>query len=96
MREQMLTTLEAAKVLRVHAKTLQRWDRTGELKAERSPSGRILYKESVILTVINIEKLSHEQEIVQDLMTIIHCYSSRLYGLRNHRKIVKDALANDH
>ena len=46
------------------------------------------------LTVINIEKLSPEQEMVQDLMTIIHCFSSRLYGLRNYKKIVKDAIAN--
>lgn len=197
MKEQMLTTSEAAKVLRVHVKTLQRWDRTGELKAERSPSGRRLYKESAIksmlrigcedvkrkiiaycrvssqsqrpdlknqkeaieqfclssakpnveyieeiggglnfkrkkflelidslpeiseiiiahkdrlsrfgfdllehlcikndttLTVLNIEKLSPEQEMVQDLMTIIHCFSSRLYGLRNYKKDVKKAL----
>jgi predicted site-specific integrase-resolvase len=50
-------------------------------------------KNNVELTVINIEKLSPEQEMVQDLMTIIHCFSSRLYGLRNYRKIVKDALS---
>lgn len=192
----MLTTSEAARILRVHVKTMQRWDRSGELVAERSPSGRRLYKEGAIkamiglggpiesrrivaycrvssqaqrpdlknqreaieqfclasaksnveyveevggglnfkrkkflelldslpeiseviiahkdrlarfgfdllphlcvknrtkLTVINIEKLSPEQEMVQDLMTIIHCFSSRLYGLRNYRKIVKDA-----
>ena len=195
--EQMLTTSEAAIILRRHVKTLQRWDRLGLLKAERSPSGRRLYnknaiaaflgitafktvrktvaycrvssqaqkpdlknqreaieqfclasakpnveyveeiggglnfkrkkfldlldslpevseiiiahkdrlarfgfdllkhlcdKNNVTLTVINIEKLSPEQEMVQDLMTIIHCFSSRLYGLRNYRKIVKQAL----
>jgi excisionase family DNA binding protein len=202
MEEQMLTTSEAAKILRVHVKTMQRWDRSGELIAERSPSGRRLYRESAIkalvglggpnknrkiiaycrvssqaqkpdlknqreaieqfclasaksnveyveeiggglnfkrkkflelfdrvssgdveeiiiahkdrlarfgfdlllhmcsnnktkLTVINIEKLSPEQEMVQDLMTIIHCFSSRLYGLRNYKKIVKDAITND-
>jgi predicted site-specific integrase-resolvase len=46
------------------------------------------------LLVINSEKLSPEQEMVQDLMTIIHCFSSRLYGLRNYRKSLKEALAN--
>lgn len=199
MKEQMLTTSEAAKILRVHVKTLQRWDRSGELVAERSPSGRRLYKESVIrsmlgfdsdvgkrcviaycrvssqaqkpdlknqrsaieqfclsaakpnveyveeiggglnfkrkkfleimdnvsaglveeiiiahkdrlvrfgfdliqhicdrnqtkLTVINIERLSPEQEMVQDLMTIIHCFSSRLYGLRNYKKTLRGAI----
>jgi hypothetical protein len=32
--------------------------------------------------VLNQERLSPEQEMVQDLMTIVHCFSSRLYGLR--------------
>jgi predicted site-specific integrase-resolvase len=44
------------------------------------------------LLVINSEKLSPEQEMVQDLMTIVHCFSSRLYGLRNYRKTLKEAL----
>lgn len=193
--KQLLTTVEAATILRRHVKTLQRWDRSGILKAQRSPSGRRLYRKDILdsflgnnevkrkiiaycrvssqaqkpdlknqreaieqyclssakanveyieeiggglnfkrkkfldimdslseiseiiiahkdrlsrfgfdllqhmcdknntlLTVINIEKLSPEQEMVQDLMTIIHCFSSRLYGLRNYRKIVKQAL----
>lgn len=44
------------------------------------------------LLVLNTEKLSPEQEMVQDLMAITHCFSSRLYGLRNYRKALKDAL----
>jgi putative resolvase len=48
-----------------------------------------------ILTVINIEKLSPEQEMVQDLMTIIHCFSSRLYGLRDYRKALTSALKQE-
>ena len=44
------------------------------------------------LLVLNNEALSPEQEMVQDLMTIIHCFSSRLYGLRNYRKNLKEAL----
>lgn len=42
--------------------------------------------------VLNNETLSPEQEMVQDLMTIIHCFSSRLYGLRNYKKTLKEAL----
>jgi putative resolvase len=30
--------------------------------------------------------------MVQDLMTIVHCFSSRLYGLRNYRKALTEAL----
>lgn len=42
--------------------------------------------------VINTEQVSPEQEMVQDLIAITHCFSSRLYGLRNYRKALKDAL----
>jgi predicted site-specific integrase-resolvase len=44
------------------------------------------------LLVINVEQVSPEQEMVQDLMAITHCFSSRLYGLRNYRKALKEAL----
>ncbi len=44
------------------------------------------------LLVIDSEKLSPEVEMTQDLMTIVHCFSSRLYGLRNYRKALKEAL----
>jgi putative resolvase len=47
------------------------------------------------LLVLNQERLSPEQEMVQDLMTIIHCFSSRLYGLRNYKKKLKEALEQD-
>ena len=46
------------------------------------------------MLVLNQERLSPEQEIVQDLMTIVHCFSSRLYGLRNYRKKLDEALKN--
>lgn len=44
------------------------------------------------LLILNTERLSPEQEMVNDLMTIIHCFSSRLYGLRNYRKALQKAL----
>jgi len=45
--------------------------------------------------VLNQERLSPEQEMVQDLMTIVHCFSSRLYGLRNYRKKLNEALKEE-
>ena len=46
---------------------------------------------------MNTESLSPETEMVQDLMAIVHGFSSRLYGLRNYRKTLKEALAHgDH
>lgn len=47
------------------------------------------------LVVMNTEELSPEQELVQDLITITHCFSSRLYGLRNYQKALKKAIADD-
>ena len=50
-----------------------------------------LAKHNCELVILNNEKMSPEQEMVEDLMTIIHSFSSRLYGLRNYRKSLKDA-----
>src|SRR6266566_5244038 len=47
------------------------------------------------LVVMNSETLSPEQELVQDLITITRCFSSRLYGLRNYRKALQKALKDD-
>jgi putative resolvase len=38
------------------------------------------------ITVVNQESLSPQQEMVEDLMAIIHCFSCRLYGLRRYKK----------
>ena len=47
------------------------------------------------LVVMNQESLSPEQEMVQDMLAIVHCFSARLYGLRNYRKALKEALTVD-
>ena len=47
------------------------------------------------ILVLNQERLSPEQEMVQDLMTIVHGFSSRLYGLRHYRKRLNEALDKD-
>ncbi|NWH07028.1 IS607 family transposase, partial [Desulfobacter latus] len=35
------------------------------------------------------ESLSPQQEMVEDLMAIIHTFSCRLYGLRKYKKKIK-------
>ena len=47
------------------------------------------------LLVLNQEQLSPEHEMVQDLLTIVNCFSARLYGLRNYRKKLNEALKAD-
>ena len=44
------------------------------------------------VVVMHTETLSPEQEIVQDLMTITHCFSARLSGLRSYRRALDRAL----
>lgn len=44
------------------------------------------------ILVLNSETLSPQEELVQDLLSIVHVFSSRLYGLRRyHHSIKKDA-----
>jgi putative resolvase len=39
--------------------------------------------------VLNAETLSPQEELVQDLLSIVHVFSSRLYGLRRYHKTLK-------
>ncbi len=42
------------------------------------------------ICVVNQESLSPQQEMVEDLMAIIHTFSCRLYGLRKYTKKIKN------
>ncbi len=42
------------------------------------------------LLVLNESQLSPEQELVQDMLSIIHSFSSRLYGLRKYKKEISE------
>jgi putative resolvase len=53
-------------------------------------------KHGSCLVVINNELLSPQEEMTQDLMSIIHCFSSRLYGLRKYRKDIKKMVVAGH
>ena len=136
----MYSVTQCAKQIRVSAKTLQRWDREGRLKAKRTLSGRRYYDDADLaralhlpmreasrrtiaycwlsspahqdrlarfgfallkhlcethqtdLEVMNAETLSPEHELKQDLMSIVHCFCSRVYGPRNDRKALEKAL----
>ena len=49
-----------------------------------------LEKCGVEMVVVNNEKLSPQEELVQDLMSIIHVFSCRMDGLRKYKKIKDD------
>jgi putative resolvase len=43
------------------------------------------------LVIVNGDTLSPEQELAQDLVSIVHTFSARLYGLRSYQKVIRDA-----
>lgn len=51
-----------------------------------------LKKCGVGIVVVNNEKLSPQEELVQDLISIIHVFSCRIDGLRKYKKIKDDEL----
>jgi predicted site-specific integrase-resolvase len=54
----------------------------------------ILEKYNVKINLINDDRLSPEQELCQDLTSIIHVFSSRLYGLRKYKNRIKKMCEN--
>jgi len=43
-----------------------------------------------IILVVNNEHLSLQEELVQDIVSILHIFSCRLYGLRKYKKQIKE------
>lgn len=42
------------------------------------------------IIVVNNEELSPQEELVQDIVSILHIFSCRLYGLRKYKKLIKE------
>jgi putative resolvase len=47
------------------------------------------------LVVLNDRKLSPEAELIQDMLSIVHCFSSRLYKLRKYKSKFKEDLQKE-
>ena len=45
------------------------------------------------LTIMNAQSLSPEAEVTQDSLSIVHCFSSRLYGWRKYKKHIQELAA---
>jgi len=50
---------------------------------------RFLKSNGVEIIVVNNECLSPQEELVQDLINIIHVFSCRIYGLRKYKKKIE-------
>jgi putative resolvase len=49
-------------------------------------------KNGCTILIANQESLSPREEMVQDLLSIVHAFSCRLHGLRRYEKALKDEL----
>ncbi|HBF9262925.1 TPA: IS607 family transposase [Clostridioides difficile] len=51
---------------------------------------RFLAKFNVNIIVVNNESLSPQEELVQDIISILHIFSCRIYGLRKYKKKIRE------
>ena len=51
---------------------------------------RFLKSNGVELIVVNNESLSPQEETIQDLISIIHVFSCKIYGLRKYKKKIEE------
>ena len=51
---------------------------------------KFCYDHGTSIVVMNAESLSPEAEMTKDLLSIIYCFSSRLYGLRKYKKKITE------
>lgn len=51
---------------------------------------RFLGKFDVKIIVVNNELLSPQEELVQDIISILHVFSCRIYGMRKYKKQIEE------
>ena len=51
---------------------------------------QFLLEHGTEIIVVNNDSLSPQEEMVQDLISIIHVFSCRIYGLRKYKKTIKE------
>jgi len=51
---------------------------------------RFLAKFNVKIIVVNNESLSPQDELVKDIISILHVFSCRIYGLRKYKKKIRE------
>ena len=55
----------------------------------------LLKKNGCSVIVVNNEALSPQEEMIQDLISIIHDFSSRINGLRKYKRKIKEDMKNE-
>ena len=81
----LLTLVESGKVKKVIVSHKDRFVRFGFEWFETFCNNH-----GATFEIINDERLSPEHELVQDLISIIHVFSCRIYGLRKYKAKIKE------
>ena len=78
--DKMISISEAGRLLGVTPRTLKRWDTEGKLKVYRTLGNHRRYK---------LSDIEPNEEMVQDLVSIVTCFSAKIYGARGGKKMKK-------
>lgn len=50
----------------------------------------LCYKHDTKIVILNAKETSPQQELIEDLISIIHVFSCRIYGLRKYKKKIQE------
>lgn len=89
-REKLLTLMDSIEKGEVKTVVIAHKDRLARFGFEYLE--HVASKNGCTLLVANQESLSPQEEMIQDLLAVVHTFSGRLYGLHRYEKTLKDEL----
>jgi len=78
MERTSLTLSEASELLNLHPKTLQRMDREGVLKADRTHTNRRIYNMRDVMEFKRLRSLEAKKNLVDDILEAVGRYHERV------------------
>ena len=82
---------DVLRVLQVSRPKLTKYVKTGIIRVHVMPNGHYDYNEE---DVYKFQKLD-SQEVFEDTVSLLHCYSMKLYESRRRLRKIKEAIEDD-